>query len=221
MKQNTTTKTSLTIEVANETHFRFAQAICDMIEDAAKKRGTGIAKREPEYVQKKMTEGKAIIALDGEVIAGFCYIESWGHNKYVANSGLIVNEDYRGHGLAKKIKAKAFDLSLKMFPGAKLFGLTTSLPVMRINSELGYKPVTFSELTDDEQFWKGCQSCVNYDVLTRTNKKNCLCTGMLYDPEKDKKSKASEERKGWKVYERWLKFKRFVLLKSEKEGEKK
>ncbi len=175
------------IQVANQEHTKYASKIVTMIEDAAQKRGTGIAKRKPEYIVQKMEEGKAIIALDGETVAGFCYIESWGHDKYVANSGLIVNEEYRGQGLSKKIKKTAFDLSREKFPNAKLFGLTTSLPVMKINSELGYRPVTFSELTDDEQFWKGCQSCVNYDILTRTEKKHCLCTGMLMDPDKEKK----------------------------------
>ena len=190
---------TIDILVANENHTQYAQIIVDMIEDAAKclltaqrkiaakKRGTGIAKRKPEYIEQKMLEGKAIIALENGTVAGFCYIESWGHDKYVANSGLIVNEIYRGEGLAKKIKLKAFELSRTKFPNAKLFGLTTSLPVMKINSELGYKPVTFSELTDDEDFWKGCQSCVNYDILTRTNRKHCLCTGMLMDPNAPKK----------------------------------
>lgn len=178
---------AIDIIVATEKHTQYAGKIVTMIEDAAQKRGTGIAKRKPEYVVQKMNEGKAIIALDGDTVAGFCYIESWGHDKYVANSGLIVNEDYRGQGLSKKIKKTAFDLSREKFPNAKLFGLTTSLPVMKINSELGYRPVTFSELTDDESFWKGCQSCVNYDILTRTDRKHCLCTGMLMDPAKKEK----------------------------------
>lgn len=116
-----------------------------------------------------------------------------GEQKYVANSGLIVHWDYRGQGLAKKIKAKAFELSKKKYPEAKLFGITTSLPVMKINSDLGYKPVTFSELTQDETFWKGCQSCPNYDILSRNNRSNCLCTGMLYDPKKP--NTQSEEKK--------------------------
>lgn len=175
------------IQVANKNHTKYAGLIVALIEDAAEKRGTGIAKRKPEYIIQKIEEGKAIIALDGDVVAGFCYIESWGHNKYVANSGLIVSEEYRGLGLAKQIKENAFQLSRTKFPDAKLFGLTTSLPVMKINSELGYRPVTFSELTDDEQFWKGCMSCVNYDILTRTDKKHCLCTGMLMDPNENKK----------------------------------
>ncbi|GAO29074.1 hypothetical protein JCM15548_11230 [Geofilum rubicundum JCM 15548] len=137
----------------------------------------------------------------------------------MANSGLIVADEFRGRGLARDIKRKAFELSKVRYPHAKIFGLTTGLAVMKINSELGYKPVTFSELTDDEQFWKGCQSCVNYDILLRTNRKHCLCTGMLYDPEKEEKKQAKPlPQKKLKVYERWLQFKRFVFLKNNKKG---
>ena len=170
------------IIVANTTHFKYAQVICDTIADSAKVRGTGIAKRTPDYIKKKLENGNAVIALDGDTFAGFCYIEIWGHEKYVANSGLIVHPDFRAQGLAKKIKATIFELSQEKFPDAKIFGITTGLPVMKINYELGYKPVTFSELTDDPEFWKGCQTCKNFDVLTRTERKMCLCTGMLYDP---------------------------------------
>jgi len=171
---------------ANKSHFKYAPIICDTIAESAKVRGTGIAKRTPEYIQKKMENQNAIIALDGDQFAGFCYIEVWGHNKFVANSGLIVNPDYRGQGLAKKIKKAAFELSRKKFPEAKLFGITTGLAVMKINYELGYKPVTFSELTDDPDFWNGCKTCKNFDVLNRTDHKFCLCTAMLYDPQKKK-----------------------------------
>ncbi|MEZ4849041.1 MAG: GNAT family N-acetyltransferase [Bacteroidia bacterium] len=178
------------IYIATKAHLKYAQSICDLIESAAKARGTGIAKREPQYIEKKINEGKAVIALAGETLAGFCYIESWGHDKFVANSGLIVNPDFRQLGLAGKIKKKIFRLSRKKFPDAKIFGITTSLAVMKINSKLGYKPVTFSELTDDPTFWAGCQSCPNFDILTRNNKKMCLCTGMLYDPEAKARKKA-------------------------------
>lgn len=174
------------VQVADETHLTYVNTILDTIEKAAKIRGTGIAKRSPEYVKQKMLEGKAIIALCNDEFAGFCYIESWSNKKFVANSGLIVVDEFRGHGLAKRIKKFAFDLSRQKFPEAKLFGLTTGAAVMKINNELGYRPVTFSELTDDESFWSGCKSCVNYDVLLRTNRKMCLCTGMLYDPEAHK-----------------------------------
>ena len=129
-----------------------------------------------------MKEGNAVIALDDKTFAGFCYIESWSHGKFVANSGLIVHPNYRGHGLSKKIKQKIFDHSRMKFPEAKIFSITTGLAVMKLNSNLGYKPVTFSELTTDETFWNGCKTCVNYDVLQRTNQKMCSCTGMLYDP---------------------------------------
>jgi len=173
----------ITVQIADERYLGYVDTILETIAAAAKVRGTGIARRSPEYIAQKMKEGKAIIALDGEEFAGFCYIETWGNKKFVANSGLIVVDKYRGHGLAKKIKRKAFELSRQRYPQAKIFGLTTGLAVMKINSELGYKPVTFSELTDDEAFWRGCESCVNYDILQRTNRRHCLCTGMLYDPE--------------------------------------
>lgn len=179
----------ITIQVAGPQHYKYADAICRLIEEAAKARGTGIAKRKAEYVQSKMEEGKAVIALVGDRLAGFCYIETWSHGKYVANSGLIVAPDFRKMGLAKQIKRHIFELSRVRYPDAKIFGITTSLAVMKINSELGYKPVTFSELTTDDVFWQGCQSCPNYDVLTRTDRKMCLCTGMLYDPEEESKKK--------------------------------
>ena len=201
------------ILVATSEHIKYAEEISKVIESSAAARGTGIAKRSSDYIANKIEEGKAVIALSekGE-FAGFCYIESWGE-KFAANSGLIIDEKFRKKGLAMRVKRKAFELSREMYPNAKLFGLTTSLAVMKINSELGYRPVTFSELTDDEQFWKGCQSCVNYDILSRTKRKHCLCTGMLYDPvEKYKHNKKTfKQYKG--KYGEWLKAKGELLLK--------
>jgi hypothetical protein len=174
------------IMVADESHEKYVDVILKTIEDAAKVRGTGIAKRTHEYVAEKMKEGKAIIALCGDDFAGFCYIETWSDKHYVANSGLIVVPSYRNKGLAKRIKHFAFNLSRERWPNAKLFGLTSGGAVMKINTELGYVPVPFSELTDDEAFWRGCQGCCNHDVLERTERRYCICTGMLYDPAKHK-----------------------------------
>lgn len=169
--------------VANATHYHYAQIICDEMASSAKARGTGIARRTPEYIVQKMQEGKAVIALtQNNTWAGFCYVESWSHGQYVANSGLIVAPAFRKHGLAKAIKRKVFELSRELYPDAKIFGLTTGLAVMKINSDLGYEPVTYSELTQDEAFWAGCKSCVNYDILLSKERKNCLCTAMLFDP---------------------------------------
>lgn len=173
--------------VARPVHKVFAEEICEQMESAAKIRGTGIAKRQPEYIRKKMDEGEAVIALSGDALAGFCYIESWDTKKYVANSGLIVCPEFRRIGLARRLKTRAFELSAELFPEAKIFGITTSLAVMKINSDLGYKPVTFSELTQDDVFWNGCRSCPNHDVLERTKREYCLCTGMLFDPNAKKK----------------------------------
>jgi hypothetical protein len=182
------------IIVAGEEHIKFVDEINDTIDIASQKRGTGIARRTFEYLSKKMKEGKAIIALDNGKFAGFCYIETWGNKGFVANSGLIVKEDYRGIGLAKAIKQKAFDLSREQFPDAKIFGLTTGLAVMKINHELGYRPVTFSELTNDPNFWDGCKGCVNFDILTRTEHSKCLCTGMLFDPAWEKQAEKAEKK---------------------------
>lgn len=173
--------------VADASYEKYVDTILDTITKAATVRGSGIAKRTHDYLARKMRERKAILALDGEEFAGFCYIESWEQKHYVANSGLIVVEKYRGHHLATRIKEVAFTLSRLRWPQAKLFGLTSSGAVMKINTRLGYVPVPFSELTQDEDYWKGCGTpdnpcCINCDILARTDRKYCVCTGMLYDP---------------------------------------
>ena len=202
--------------IADKSHSIYAQQICDTISDAAQVRGTGIAKRTPEYIIQKMEKGNAVIALDGETFAGFCYIESWEHGKFVANSGLIVHPDFRGQGLAKKIKKVIFKQSRDKYPNSKVFSITTGLAVMKMNSDLGYKPVTFSELTDDQSFWKGCQTCKNYDVLQRTNQMMCLCTGMLFDPNQKTKSKGHKHTYDKKVWTRLKNIKQSMFFKKNK-----
>lgn len=167
---------------AQEEHAKYAEQIVTLIYESALQRGTGIANRTPEYIAKKIRGGKAVIALCDDRLIGFSYIESWEHGDYVATSGLIVDPEFRRLGLAAKIKAKTFELARMRFPFAKLFSITTSLPVMKLNSQMGYKPVPFSELTEDDEFWAGCEGCKNYDILLRNSRRMCLCTGMLYDP---------------------------------------
>ena len=179
--------------VADETHEKYVDIILQTIADAAKDRGTGIAKRTHEYVANKMREAKAVIALVGDRFAGFSYIETWGNKKYVTTSGLIVHPDFRGLGVAKKIKDMTFSLARTRWPHAKIFSLTSGAAVMKMNTELGYQPVTFADLTDDEAFWRGCEGCVNVDVLHRTGRKYCICTAMLYDPEEHLPAKIPEE----------------------------
>lgn len=231
---------NIIVRLATADDQHYADAITTEMEESAKARGTGIAKRSPDYIIQKMQEGKAVIAVTSEgAWVGFCYIEAWQHEKYVANSGLIVSPAFRKTGVATEIKKKIFDLSRKKYPHAKIFGLTTGLAVMKINSDLGYEPVTYSELTTDEEFWKGCKSCVNYDILVSKNRKNCLCTAMLFDPEEASKKlnmplppvkkttgtvvtpqgdlvkhrhRAFEGN--LRLFERWTRFKQFVLLKS-------
>ncbi|WP_142785255.1 GNAT family N-acetyltransferase [Changchengzhania lutea] len=202
------------VVIANKSHSKYAKIICDTIAESASVRGTGIAKRTPEYIITKMENGNAVIALDGDVFTGFCYIEAWGHGKFVANSGLIVHPDYRGQGLAKQIKHKVFQHSRIKFPNAKVFSITTGLAVMKMNSDLGYKPVTFSELTDDQSFWDGCQTCKNYDVLTRTDQKMCLCTGMLFDSNSQKEPEHREIKA--RVFNRLKRIKESLYLKKSK-----
>lgn len=203
------------IIIADKSHSIYADIICETIADSANVRGTGIARRTPEYVIARMENGNAVIALDGEKFVGFCYIEKWDHGKFVANSGLIVHPDYRGKGVAKLIKQKIFEHSRTKFPDAKVFSITTGLPVMKMNSDLGYKPVTFSELTKDQSFWKGCQTCKNYDVLQRTSQTMCLCTGMLYDPKSEVKNKKKVKEN---VFKRLKNIKQATFLKKNKKS---
>lgn len=202
------------VVIADKTHIKYANIISDTITDSAAVRGTGIAKRTPEYIIAKMENGNAVIALDGDIFAGFCYIEKWSHGKFVANSGLIVHPNYRHMGLAKKIKQKIFEHSRAKFPDSKVFSITTGLAVMKMNTDLGYKPVPFSELTEDSTFWDGCQTCKNYDVLTRTERKLCLCTGMLYDPKV--KLNTNKKQVKSKVFQRLKHIKETMFLKNNK-----
>ncbi len=202
------------IVIADKSHSVYADIICKTIADSANIRGTGIAKRTPDYIITKMKNGNAIIAIEGTSFVGFCYIEAWGHGKFVANSGLIVHPDFRGKGIAKQIKQKIFKHSRAKFPKAKIFSITTGLAVMKMNSDLGYNPVPFSELTTDQSFWKGCQTCKNYDVLQRTKQQMCLCTGMLYEPDSKKGIKTKKIKDN--VFKRLKSIKQTLLLKNNK-----
>lgn len=233
-------KKDIIVRLATVNDTLYAETITTEMEESAKARGTGIAKRSPDYIIRKMEEGKAVIAVtrDGAWV-GFCYIEAWQHDKYVANSGLIVSPAFRKTGVATDIKRRIFELSREKYPTAKIFGLTTGLAVMKINSDLGYEPVTYSELTTDEEFWKGCRSCVNYEILMSKERKNCMCTAMLFDPVEaaaklsmtlpPEKTGAAvtpqgelihphHYQRGFKgnlrLFERWVRFKQFVLLKA-------
>lgn len=207
---------NIIIRVATASDKVYSRTITDEMEASAAARGTGIARRSPDYIEKKIDEGKAVIAITGEnEWVGFCYIETWSHGEYVANSGLIVAPAFRKSGVAKSIKQRIFELSREKYPDSKIFGLTTGLAVMKINSDLGYEPVTYSELTQDEDFWAGCKSCVNYEILMSKERKICMCTAMLYDPKdhyepEETKQYFEENKRG---FERLLKFKQWKLLR--------
>lgn len=207
----------MNIIIADSSHNKYANIICETIDNSAQERGTGIARRTPEYIINKLKNKNAVIALDGDKFAGFCYIEKWQHGKYVAHSGLIVHPDYRKKGLAKKIKKTIFEYSLQKYPEAKIFGITTGLAVMKINSDLGYKPVTFSELTDDDKFWSGCQTCTNYEILKMKERKMCLCTGMLHDPKNtNRETENTNHPFNKKVWRRLKEIKKSLFLKNKK-----
>ncbi len=207
------TKQEFIVKIADEEDIQYVPEILQEIEVSAKERGTGIAKRNSSYVEEKMHEKKAIIAFSEEgEWAGFCYIETWSNKEYVANSGLIVKKKFRKEGLAKLIKEKTFNYSRERFPNAKIFGLTTGLAVMKINSDLGYEPVTYSELTQDDVFWNGCKSCINYEILMSKERKNCLCTAMLYNPTK-MKTEITEEVKEKELFSKFKKIKALIWKK--------
>lgn len=172
----------ISFEIGNKKHKKYANSIAKMIERASERKGTVLAVRKSEYILDKLLKGKSIIALDGQVVVGFCYFQNWENDQFIAHSGLIVNENYLGRGLSKKLKKQIFDVSRQKFPKAKIFGLTTSPAVMKINYELGYQSVNYSQLTNDENFWIGCKSCSNYQLLIKEKRKKCKCTGMLMDP---------------------------------------
>ncbi|OAV64488.1 hypothetical protein Barb6XT_02790 [Bacteroidales bacterium Barb6XT] len=181
--------------VADASHEMYVDTILETIEAAAKVRGTGIAKRSHDYLAQKMKEGKAIIALEGEDFVGFTYIESWGNKQYVATSGLIVTDNHRNMGVARRIKQASFALARLRWPKAKVFSLTSGSAVMKMNTDLGYVPVTFAELTDDESFWRGCEGCINKDILERTARRYCICTAMLFDPQDPHRAKREQQER--------------------------
>lgn len=175
--------TDINVRIAEDKDCKYAREICEEIFISSQERKTGIARRTPEYIQEKIKAGKAVIAVtENGDFAGFSYIESWGHKKFVATSGLIVAHKFRGLGLAKRIKEQTFKLSRALFPDAKIFSITTGAAVMKMNYEFGFRPVPFSELTDDPEFWKGCEGCRHFDILKSHNYSMCICTGLLYDP---------------------------------------
>lgn len=177
------------IEVATDHHIHLATTIATTMEESAKVRGTGIGKRTPETIAALMRDGNALVAFhtDGRW-AGFCYMSTFDNASFVSNSGLIVAPEFRDHGLAKKLKLVLFDLCRKKYPNASIIGITTSVAVMKINTELGFYPTVFSEMPRDEMFWKSCALCVNHDILKRTDRKFCLCTAMRFDVASEKAS---------------------------------
>jgi len=164
----------------------FADEIIHEMESSAIARGSGISKRSAASLIEKIDNGKAVVAVteDGEW-AGFSYIETWDDGKFVSNSGLIVSPKHRNQGVASEIKTQIFELSRSKYPKAMVFSITTGAAIMKMNTRLGFEPVTYADITREPGFWDGCKSCVNYDVLQSKSRSNCLCTAMLFDPSKN------------------------------------
>jgi len=185
---------SYQVRIALPSDIQYALEVKEWYVESSKERGTGIATRTENYLTQKINKGDAVLALNDSNIIGFCYIETFENKKYVSNSGLIIKKDHRGQGLASLIKEKVFLLARDKYPDARIFGITTSDIVMGINTNLGYRPVAFYNLTQDETFWNGCSSCPNYDILLRNGKKMCLCTGMLA-PSKNESNNLDNSKK--------------------------
>ena len=184
------------VRLATEEDGQFAKIITDEMEASAIIRGSGISKRSPASIIKKIQEGKAVIAVTSDnKWVGFSYIETWGNGEFVSNSGLIVAPEYRGNGVARLIKEKIFELSKKMYPGSKIFSITTGLGIMKMNASLGFETVTFNEIAHDRKFWQGCKSCINYSILKDKHCKNCMCTAMLFTPSANLKRKVIYQAK--------------------------
>lgn len=172
-------QSDIVVTLATTKHLSYVNQIIELIALSAKERGTGRGKRTVSEISQKIRAGQAVIAIsDTGKLAGFCYVAGYDNGAYFANSALVVAHEFRGCGLSRDIKIEAYRLGKKLFPNATPITITTSAAVMKLNQELGYKAVSFADITSDEQFWEGCKGCVNYDILQRTNRKNCLCTAM-------------------------------------------
>lgn len=164
------------VRIATGEDSHFAEDASRLIDDAAKSHD--IARRDPAMLQDKIGEGHAVVAVDDRTLVGFAYFSTWEGGRFVSHSGLVVHPDYQGIGLGKRIKLKLFDASEALFPDAATMSLTTSSAVEKLNLSLGFEPVPLSELTDDPEFWKGCETCRNY-AETKARGDQCCCSGML------------------------------------------
>lgn len=175
-----------TIEKARCIHTFWIKEICEVTLSLVISHGRDISEHSPELLETKMKKGEAVIAFasDGRW-AGFSFISSCENGSYISNSALVIAPEFRHTGLVKKIKRKIFELSREMYPDACIFSLTSDLTVMKMNHKLGFKRVNFSELPSNSLFWESCKSCINCPVLMSQERKNCLCTAMLYNPKQN------------------------------------
>jgi len=181
-------KRKYTVRSAQATDIIHASLISKTIELTNQNADNGICKRSASFLQQKILEGDAVIAVTKQnKWVGFIYLQKW-NDDFVSCCALIVHARYRNEKIAWQLKQKAVDLAKRKYPNAKLFGLTTAAAVMKINSRLGYIPVTYDQITGDQNFWNACKTCPNYQILKSKGQRNCLCTAMLLErnTERDK-----------------------------------
>lgn len=173
------------VTVATEAHIIYIKDILAAIYEASQVPGNSIVMRDPDYLALKMREGKAVIALcDDGSFAGFCYLECWQDEQFLANSGMIVKPEYRGQGLATRIKQEIVRVCHEMFPDAAIFGITKSEAIKKISLRLGFEEVPYTEITTDPKFWKGCDTCRHYDELLANGGRSCHCTALILKPQR-------------------------------------
>jgi hypothetical protein len=172
---------TIVVRLATEHDQRFVQNIITEIEIASQIKGTGICKREPAFISQKITEGNAVMAVTPSgAWAGFCYIQPHDNGQFVSSCALVISRNFRNRGIASQIKAQVLALAKNKYPAARIFGLTTSHVVERINAQLNYVEVSYAEVTQADTFWQSCRSCENYQLLLQQDKKKCLCKAMVY-----------------------------------------
>jgi len=173
-------KTSYFVRRAQEQDIVHAAIIAFYIEQAGEDIATGICKREISFIITKIQSGDAIMAFTSDgAWAGFCYLQQW-NDGYVSSCGLVVHPLHRRNNIARYIKQEVMELAKEKYPGADYFSLTTAKAVMKLNTDLGYETVTYSEVSRDEAFWSACKTCVNHNILLRNNQQKCLCTAMRF-----------------------------------------
>lgn len=163
---------------------QYADNIAHEISISALLRNVAIEPRTGDYIFQKMIDGLAVIAIDNETEEwiGFCALDVWNHQRYVANTGLIVKPKYRGKNVSNLLKNKLFELARIKFPSAKIFSLTNKELIKKINIDLGFQEVEAREILYDPYFNTGMNSWVDFIELLKHSEESGH-KAMVFDPE--------------------------------------